>query len=325
MGRRHAFSAWNTSASTAERSAHARDAANRILDGFFTPELLPDAPAIGPQDPVFAMGSCFARELESVLRRRKFAVTSLDEAALGDAALWGDSLKDAIGFFHRYNTPSMALEFRRAFEPDAFDEECDLLIDLFAAKTVDLHYSIRLPRLNHAGAVARRRVARDFVARAAQAKAIILTLGLTESWLHKPSGLYCNGMAGDVLARRGRDFELRFVSFEENMRALKEIYDCLQRHHVSGDFSLFITVSPVPLQSTFGARDIVVENARAKATLRAVADEFCAGHDRVHYFPSYEIALYSNPDLVWRPDRVHVNKDCVKHIVGVFSQRYLKA
>jgi hypothetical protein len=41
------------------------------------------------------------------------------------------------------------------------------------------------------------------------------------------------------------------------------------------------------------------------------------------YFPSYEIAMNSNPELVWRPDRVHVRPECVRHIVNVFTERYL--
>ena len=321
---RHPYSAWNSSASTAERSVDPKDASNRILDGFFTPQCLPDAPRIRRSDPVFAMGSCFAREIESALQREKFTITSIDRGALSDTALWGDSLKDALGFFHRYNTPSMELEFRRAFADVDFNEDEDLLVESAAGRIFDLNYSERLPRINREGVVARRRAARSFVANAASAKAIIVTLGLTEAWFHTPSGFYCNAITGELLGRNRKDFELRTISFEENIRALEGILDCLKRKHESGNFTLFVTVSPVPIQSTFSEHDIVVSNAHAKATLRAAAGEFCARHEGAVYFPSYEIAMQSDPALVWRPDRVHINPACVRHIVSVFTTRYLQ-
>jgi hypothetical protein len=35
------------------------------------------------------------------------------------------------------------------------------------------------------------------------------------------------------------------------------------------------------------------------------------------------MALYSNRELVWRPDRVHINPDCVARIVDTFIDRYV--
>ena len=34
------------------------------------------------------------------------------------------------------------------------------------------------------------------------------------------------------------------------------------------------------------------------------------------------MAVYSDPALVWQPDRVHVTADLVKKIVGAFTRYY---
>jgi GSCFA family protein len=325
MTRRHPYSDWNISPSTADRSSDPNDASNRIFDGFFVPQCLPEAPRIRREDPVFTMGSCFARELETILDRQKFTVSSLDKAALSNTELWGDSMKNTMGFFHRYNTPSMELEFRRALGDSDFREDKDLLIQLLSGAVLDLHYAPRLPRANREVVIARRAASRAIVERAKRAKAIIITLGLTEAWFHLPSKRYTNAVNGEALGRRRKEFELRKIGFEENLRSLNAILDCLKRKHETGDFTLFVTVSPVPIQNSFDEADIVVSNTRAKATLRAVADEFCSAHKQAIYFPSYEIAMQSNPAKVWRPDRVHINPECVRHIVSVFTNRYVEA
>jgi len=85
---------------------------------------------------------------------------------------------------------------------------------------------------------------------------------------------------------------------------------------------MVVTVSPVPLQVTFSGKDIVVANMDSKATLRAAAAEFVRKHDNAHYFPSYEMVVYSHTKLAWRPDRLHVNKGMVGRIVSQFIDAY---
>ena len=83
-----------------------------------------------------------------------------------------------------------------------------------------------------------------------------------------------------------------------------------------------MTVSPVPLSATFTDRDIVVANMASKATLRAAAEAFVARTDHAHYFPSYEMVLYSDTERAWRPDRMHVRGAMISHILSAFIRAY---
>ena len=155
----------------------------------------------------------------------------MDLNRLSDATVWGPDRKAQSGFFNRYNTPSMETEFRRAVGEIDFDEGKSLLVEMAGGRCHDLNYSAPLPRLDHTGAVKRRQAALGLVANFRQAKAVILTLGLTEAWFHKPSGLYCNAIMADVLRRFPDDFEFRVIGYDENMRTLENIRECITRHH----------------------------------------------------------------------------------------------
>jgi hypothetical protein len=315
------FKNWNSSPSSAERSKFPEDASNRILNGYFTPELLPDARRVVGSDGIFAMGSCFAREIEAALRQSGFNILSMDLDLL-EQGPFSDDKGIRTGFFHRFNVPAMELEFRRAFDDVPFDESRDLLIEAANGRFADLNYFPVLERLDRNGMLTRRRIGREMVGKFTRARAIILTLGMTEAWFHEPSGMYCDGVAGDLLARHRKQFTYRNIGFRENYESLQRIYDFIARLHVDGDYSLFVTVSPVPLQTTFSETDVVVANSASKTTLRAVAAEFCNANEKAVYFPSYEMAMFSAPHLVWRPDRVHILHECVKHITSVFEHRY---
>lgn len=321
MAKKNPYNIWNKSPSSAERSVDPRHAANRIYDGLFVPQMLEESFRLRRGARVFTMGSCFARELEWALRKHGFDICSMPADALASPLLADATGKPSAGFFHRYNVPSMEIEFRRAVGDMDFDEARDLLVET-SSGWQDLNYGQTLERGSHEVAVERRRLAASMVRNFRDAELVVVTLGLAEAWYHLPSGMYCNGVTGDVLVRNRDEFEFRFIGFQENYEALERLYRCVERHHSTGDFNFVVTVSPVPLTQTFTDKDIVVANSQAKATLRTVAGEFCARQPRATYFPSYEIAMHSDPASVWRPDRIHVQPECVKHIVGTFQSHY---
>jgi len=91
---------------------------------------------------------------------------------------------------------------------------------------------------------------------------------------------------------------------------------------------LMITVSPVHLWATFRRDlDVISASCGSKATLRAVADEFCARHENVFYFPAFEMATIFRPMLnapVFAPGRenFHVNQETVDFIMEQFFDHY---
>lgn len=321
------FKAWNKSDSSSIRGDSPEIAANRIFDGFYEPRNIgfEASDKFSKADGIFTMGSCFARELESAFNADGFNILSIDHEALQSPEFGDSDGKSRSGFFHRYNLGAMCQEFQRAFDELDFKEEATLLVETHPNEFADLNYTDQPARLNLEGVIKRRAISKQMVKNVAHAKVIILTLGLTEAWFSKADNLYANSVPADIIARHRADYECRHISYEENFNFLESIYGLLKKHHVDGDFHLFVTVSPVPLRHTFAQEDIVIANMCAKSTLRAVANEFIKGKANVSYFPSYEIVMYSNRDMVWRPDRIHINKECVKFIVQNFKHNYFNA
>jgi Tfp pilus assembly protein PilF len=79
----------------------------------------------------------------------------------------------------------------------------------------------------------------------------------------------------------------------------------------------------VPLTRTFTGRDIAIANSYSKAVLRAACEAVLSEREYVDYFPSYEMAMLSNPALVWRSDRIHVAQSFVGKIVGHMLDHYI--
>src|SRR5688572_16241538 len=70
---------WNVSASSKTRSANPQDAANRVWEGLADIDGAYEGPRLAIGDGVYAMGSCFAREIERRLRRKGARVLSVGE------------------------------------------------------------------------------------------------------------------------------------------------------------------------------------------------------------------------------------------------------
>jgi hypothetical protein len=282
-------------------------------------------PKLRTSDPVFTMGSCFARELERSLIRRGGNVVNIDYAQIDRPEFRDANGRAYVGYFHRYTPQSMLQEFRRAFgELDGWSDERSLLFKA-ADAMLDWHFCW----LDHGdnslqAALARRRLAAGLTRRAAEARLIVLTLGLTESWLHRPSGFWCNKVSLPRLVRRPEEYELHLTDTDQAIDCLERIEALIARRHRTGDFQLVVTVSPVPLQVTFTGRDIVVANQDSKATLRAAAAAFCRGRERIRYFPSYEMVTHSDPAAVLRADRAHVQTQAVDAIMSAFMDDYFE-
>ncbi len=308
---------WNRTGKSDARSDVPEDASNRIFDGYadIRPRLTgPRAPASAA---VFAMGSCFAREIEYELSLRGGLVISQDDRLHSPAFAHERDLPSS--FLHRYTPTSMLQEFQAAFgECAAWSDDALIVVDEGAVH--DLNYpDIKAPATAEA-VFERRRVALELTREVVNARLVVLTLGLAEGWVDLETGLAINAINGRVLARDRDRYALHEVSFDETVRSLREIVELIDRHHATGEYRLILTVSPVPLGATFSADDIVVASGRAKAILLAAAQAFCREHSRADYFPSYEMVVNSDRALAWRPDRLHVNTGMVAHIMDRFIE-----
>ncbi len=116
---------------------------------------------------------------------------------------------------------------------------------------------------------------------------------------------------------------LRITDYAENHAAALRLLEYLRS--VNPAVKVILTVSPVPFSDTFSGQDVIVANTYSKSVLRSVAQDLARELDWMDYFPSYEIAMLSDPALAWLPDHRHVQREHVGHIVSEFMSAYLDA
>lgn len=318
--KRNEFKDWNRSTSSSVRSDNHRDASHRVYDGFADVMPAYTGRRLDRDDAVFAMGSCFAREIENALVAKGGNIVSVDKTIQIPEFVDGKGLvRDS--FFHRFTPRAMHQEFAASFgELPGWTD--DSLMFPWGEQLLDLNYW-NVTGADHMAAAShlRRRVAQQLVRNAKTARMVILTLGLIEGWRHKPSGFFTNRAYPALFNRNRDDFEFVKLDFADTMACLEGMRDILAKH-CEHDIEIVVTVSPVPLSATFTSDDIVIANTRSKSTLRTAATEFAEAHANVHYFPSYEIVTHSSRDLAWRPDRIHVERAMVDFIVRRFVEHY---
>lgn len=274
----------------------------RVFNKYFEPHLTPkfNIP-IGAK--FFTAGSCFAREIEFALHNSGSEVLSWSP----DSLLSGE-------FFNRYNTFSIINDFRAAFE--GYDSRLVMespigFVDYSAAGTSTTRDEMLTRRT--AVCAAHKRITESTV--------LIVTLGLVEVWYDTLLDKYLNVAPSEILAGNLSRFECRITDYYENLAAARELIKFI-RSHINHELKIILTVSPVPLNATFGGQDIAVANTFSKGTLRAVAQKIVDEDPLVDYFPSYEIVTLSDPLVAWFEDHRHVRRELVQHIVETFKKSY---
>lgn len=273
-------------------------------------------------DTVFTIGSCFARNVESALASNGLIVLSR-EFDLGPI---GESLGFAGNFFNKYSIHSILNEFRWAMDRPSFPGEavlypmkgghrsyCDLQLgssrlEFSAEEILDFRHRYL-----------------DVMAKAVEADVLVVTLGYVEVWYDRKLEIYLNVAPPPALARAAPDrFEFRVLSYEDVLDGLREMRDLLLKYRTK-PLRMLLTVSPVPLLSTFRDMDVLVANSYSKSVQRAAIDAFVAESEGVDYFPSYEFVVLSDPRVAWsRGDYRHVSADLVARIMATVLQRYVE-
>lgn len=263
----------------------------------------------------FCLGSCFARNIEEHLIYR--GVEVLSKRVVSPKEEWPAR---ANGFLNKFTTHSMVQELRWLAQPP--ENPQDYLLETTKGWR-DMHLTPGLQGTTLERAIERRRwLGADYFPRIAQADVLVMTLGLNEVWRDNHTGTRLNAAPGLWEVRRdpGR-FVLEITDVEENVAALEEARTLVKA--LNPAMKIVVTVSPVPMGTTFSGRDVAIANTLSKATLRAAADAFQVRHPDVDYFPSYEIATLTSRSFAYAPDCLHVTDRVVSHIMGQFLDAYL--
>ena len=276
--------------------------------------------SIGRDDTVFAIGSCFARNVEKALASAGKRVLS-QEFDLGEI---GESIGDAANFYNKYSIHSVVNELRWALERDTFPG-ADVLYRMGENRYMDAQLGMARLDFDEDTILAFRHRYLDAMAQAAEADVVIVTLGYVETWYDTKLGLYLN-VSPPMQAIRAEPerFEFRVLSYADVMEGLRALHALLLKHRTK-PLKMLITVSPVPLLATFRDMDVLVANAYSKSVQRAALDEFTLGLEGVDYFPSYEFVTLSNPTVAWsRNDYRHVSGEIVQRIMSEVLTKYVE-
>jgi hypothetical protein len=290
-------------------------AAGRIAENLVVPASRQTFSA-RPQDKFFAIGSCFARNVEERLELAGATVTS---RLINVRDLGNKSAREG-GMFNKYTPASILQELRWAAGRADYPEAA--LLPVGDGTYYDPYLSGKAGAGSVDDLMARRAEVKAYFTQAFDADVVILTLGLIEAWVDLETGLILNeAPAPKVLARNKERFGFERLTLEQCEEALAEIHDILKSHGKPGQ-KIILTVSPVPLGRTFTADDIIVANTTSKSTLRVAAMRMAERTDGLDYFPSYEAVLHSHPALSWQSDRLHVSDVVVGRIIQTFMSRY---
>jgi hypothetical protein len=163
------------------------------------------------------------------------------------------------------------------------------------------------------------RVAKMFT----EADVFVLTLGLTEAWLDRRSGVVY-GTHPSVATGLPTDQEVEAVNFDyaECVADLTYVRDVLKE--LNPKLEIVLTVSPVGLVATHQPNHILISSTYSKSVLRAVAGKVCEENPRIDYFPSFEIFnLSQSQGQFLSADLRDVNMQGVAVAMSLFEKMFL--
>jgi hypothetical protein len=262
----------------------------------------------------FTIGSCFARNVENYLRNSDFQLLS-EMPVLSGSYYELSGGKDRTGYQNVY-TPSSVLEVVRLISAE--NKYHSIVGE--GEQYFDLLTSGLLPLPNEKVKEIRKGLLKTY-ANLPDADVLFVTLGYNESWFYVPCNSFINVAPAHIILRRKID-DFKFCSFDfsDVSNMIDEVIVFV--HQLNPDCKIVLTVSPVPLSSTFSRTDVIVANQKSKAILLAVATEMAAKYDFVDYFPSYEIIINSEYTKVFESDGVHVKNEGVKKVMEIFFSAY---
>lgn len=298
-------------------------AANRYASGDYF--LIGHTPKfrLSSDDTFFTIGSCFARNVENKLMRSGCKVLTSDFSI--PAAYYVGAEDDAEGRGHRgvlnkYNPDSMRTEILRGL-----GRMVDIPNNGFIEVSDGLWYDPQATRIkpNSLPIIAEiRGKLTELNQRVRHASVVFITLGLTETWFDRETGLSLNvPPPPQYLKRFGDRFFFKNTTCAETIDLLHDMITAV-RQESGGQTRFVLTVSPVPMGTTFTGLDAVVANTYSKSTLRSAAAVVAAEYDFVDYFPSFEMVVNSPREIAWKADAHHVQDAMVGAVISRFSELY---
>ena len=268
-------------------------------------------------DAIYTIGSCFARNIEEELATHGMRLPTLEVVAKPEDEATGRP----NGMLNKFVTGSILLELEWALGAREFCS--DYLYEVSQGLFMDASLKPGMKPVSLARAMERRGEVTRNTHKVAECDCVTITLGLNESWYDKELGVYLNCSPPLAFIRQHPlRFEFRVLGFEEAYADVNAAIDLI-RGVSERSIKVLLTVSPVPLDTTFSPSDVLISNTFSKSVLRAVAGIVAQERSYVDYFPAFEIVTLSDLQFAWGGDFRHVNSKTVAHIVQLLVDHYI--
>lgn len=271
--------------------------------------------AFSKTEAVYTIGSCFARSVERALLTLNIDVPTTRVEV--PAHLYSRESPYDNSVLNKYNPLSMALEILRGLGRKTLPN--DGLLQQPNGKYFDPQTSV-MGELEEGDARTVRRIMDECASGIRNCSVFLLTLGLTETWFLPKLELPFNNMNPAHVKPFKDEITFKNLTVTDCYDALAEAFVALKEEVPNA--RVVVTVSPIPLNRTFGPQDIIAANAYSKAVLRIVAQMLTDNFDFVDYFPSYEMVINSPRHMTWTADHKHVTSPVVERVITLFVERY---
>jgi len=263
----------------------------------------PYKPIINKKTRITSLGSCFARNIALYLLSKKFNYM-ITEMPFKEASAHWDQV---------FSTACLRQIFEYTFRDDWspivrwWPQDDTLVQDPFRRNILYQTATCEADFKHHR---------ESSLEALGSAEAIIITLGLIETWRDKRDKMtFYRVPSPSVYEEQIHEFYIQQV--DDCIRDLTVIHKLLQRNNP--DAHLIVSISPIPLFATFRKdMDVISANVVSKATLRIATDNFVRQHQNVHYFPSFELVTQVLPNP-YEKDNRHVTQAAIQEVMRLFE------
>lgn len=273
---------------------------------------------LSSEERFFTIGSCFARNIERKLLECKAEILSNDISIPQEWVAHPQAKNSDI--LNKFNTHSIYNEIHRTLCPEKYTDMG--LINVKNDKWYDPQTSYTAVISKDKCLEMRNRI-ETLYNNLSNSTTVIMTLGMTESWIDDETGLFINGLPPPEVIKHQKD---RFSFFNASVPMVEDSLAKtieLLKEKCTSSIKIIITISPVPLRRTFTQNDIITANTFSKSTLRVAAQNIADWYSFVDYYPSYEMVMNSPRQSSWQEDTIHVADDLVGMITSCFIEKYI--
>lgn len=309
---------WCLYGETGKAADDPNSARDRLLSGEIVITHVSPKFQIEPGSKVYTIGSCFARNVENALAEHNFVLPTRDIEV--DPTIYVTKPHYPNTVLNKYNAHSMSTEVLRGLGQLSFPD--DGLIEVASNRWYDpqTSHTNTMPREQ---GVALRQILNATAAEIASADVVLMTLGLTETWRDKKTGVVFNALNVAAVNTIRDRVEFFNASAQEIFETMSDAIHSLRDANPA--IKIVMTVSPVPMAQTFTPMDVIVANSYSKSALRTAAQMLFKSFDCVDYYPSYEMIMHSPRAMTWIDDQIHVDGRIVTRVIREFVDKYVRS